>query len=202
MAPRPTLQDDWGELVKVLAEAISANRLPIPEPTIFSGDPLKFNHWKSSFQRLIERKNIPTSEKIFFLQKYVEGAAKEAIEGYFLLDSEDSYYAAWDLLNERYGESFVIVKAFWDKLYAWPKIASRESAELRKFVEFLCSCESAIAHNESLIVLNDGIENQKLTTKLLDWLSTRWNRKATKYQLEHRRFPNFFLFCDIPINGS
>ncbi|KAL6466322.1 hypothetical protein MHYP_G00264550 [Metynnis hypsauchen] len=38
--PKGVLQDDMSEFVKVLAEAISANRLPIPEPTIFSGDPL------------------------------------------------------------------------------------------------------------------------------------------------------------------
>ena len=193
--PRHVVQDDSGELVKVLAEAISANRLPIPEPTIFCGDPLKFNHWKSSFHTLIENKNIPATEKIFFLQKYVGGAAKEALEGYFLIDSEDSYYAAWDLLNERYGEPFVIAKAFRDKLHAWPvKIGSRESADLRKFVDFLRSCKSAMAYNESLNILNDGIENQKLTAKLPDWLSTRWNRKATQYQLEHRRFPSFDYF--------
>lgn len=85
--PRHVVQDNLGELVKVLAEAISANRLPIPEPIIFSGDPLKFNHWKSSFHTLIERKNIPAAEKIF-LQKYVGGAPKEALEGYFFTDSE------------------------------------------------------------------------------------------------------------------
>lgn len=175
-------QDDTGELVKVLAEAISANRLPIPEPTVFSGDPLKFNYWKSSFQTLIEKKNIPTSEKIFFLQKYVGGAAREALEGYFLIGSDTAYAAAWELLNERYGQPFIIAKACRDKLHAWPKIAPKESADLRKYVDFLRSCQCAMAHNESLRVLDDGIENQKLTAKLPDWLSTRWNRKATQYQ--------------------
>ncbi|XP_062413832.1 uncharacterized protein LOC134105270 [Pungitius pungitius] len=194
VAPSSILQNETGELVKVLAEAISANRLPIPEPTIFSGDPLKFNHWKSSFQTLVERKNIPTTEKIFFLQKYVGGAAREALEGYFLIDSEHSYCAAWNLLNERYGDPFVIAKAFRDKLHAWPKLASRESAELRRFVDFLRSCEAAIVHIESLKVLNDDIENQRLTAKLPDWLSTRWNRRATQYQMEHRRFPSFNYF--------
>ena len=182
------------ELVKVLAEAMTANRLPIPQPSIFSGDPLKFNHWKSSFQTLIEKKNIPTAEKVFFLQKYVGVAAREALEGHFLAGSEESYNAAWDLLNERYGQPFVIAKAFRDKLHTWPKIAPRESAELRKFVDLLRSCESAMANNDSLHVLYDGIENQKLTAKLPDWLSSGWNRKATQYQLEHGRFPSFSYF--------
>lgn len=64
VTPRTGLQNDMQELVKVLAEAMNANRLPIPEPSIFSGDPLKFNHWKPSFQTLIEKKNIPTTEKV------------------------------------------------------------------------------------------------------------------------------------------
>ncbi|XP_020556659.2 uncharacterized protein LOC110014220 [Oryzias latipes] len=187
-------QKDTVELVKVLAEALSANRLPIPEPTIFSGDALKFSHWKSSFQTLIERKNIPAAEKMFFLQKYVGGAARESLEGFFLTGSEASYEKAWNLLNERYGEPFVIAKAFRDKLHAWPKIAHRESSDLRKFVDFLRSCESAMVENENLNVLNDAIENQKMAAKLPDWLSTAWNRKATEYQLEHRRFPKFGYF--------
>lgn len=37
-------------------------------------------------------------------------------------------------------------------------------------------------------------ENQPLTAQLPEWLSTRWNRKATQYQLEHRRFPSFDYF--------
>ncbi|XP_039859773.1 uncharacterized protein LOC120716337 isoform X2 [Simochromis diagramma] len=173
---------------------MSANRLPIPEPSVFSGDPLKFKHWKASFQTLIERKNIPTAKKIFFLQKYVGGCVKEALDGYFLIGSEDSYEAAWNMLNERYGEPFVIAKAFRDKLHTWPKVTGKDSAELRKFVDFLQSCQSAMTNNENLNILNDGIENQRLAAKLPDWLSNRWNRKATEYQLEHKRFPRFSYF--------
>ena len=192
--PHSVPADNTASLVKILAEAITANRLPIPEPPIFTGDPLKFNLWKASFQTLIERKNIPTVEKIFFLQNYVGGVAKEAIEGYFLSDTEESYLAAWDLLNERYGDSFIIAKAFRDKLHAWPRIAPRDSVELRRFVDFLRSCEVALAQNVHLKVLNDAMENQFLITKLPDWLMNGWNRAATQYQLLYRNFPNFSYF--------
>ena len=197
------IHDSTGELVKVLAEAMSANRLPIPESSVFSGDPLRFKQWKASFQTLIERKNIPTAEKIFFLQKYVGGCVKEALDGYFLIGSEDSYTAAWNMLNEHYGEPFVIAKALRDKLHTWPKLQAKESVELKKFVDFLQSCKSTMATNENLNVLNDGIENQRLAAKLPHWLSNRWNRKATEYQLEYRQFPRFSqLLCNVPVNGG
>ena len=94
-------EDDTTALVKALAEAISASRIPLPEPTVFSGDPLRFNDWKVSFQTLVDRKNIPAEEKIYYLRKYVGGSAKRAIESYFLLGTEPAYYAAWDILEER-----------------------------------------------------------------------------------------------------
>lgn len=56
-------EDNTAALVRVFAESISASRLPIPEPTTFNGDPLRFNDWKE----LIDRKNIPAEEKIYYL---------------------------------------------------------------------------------------------------------------------------------------
>ncbi|KAL0197594.1 hypothetical protein M9458_006134, partial [Cirrhinus mrigala] len=52
---------------------------------------------------------------------------------YFLLGTDAAYYAAWDTLKERYGGSFVIAKAFRDKLTSWPKIGTKDSAELREW---------------------------------------------------------------------
>ncbi|XP_023817899.1 stress response protein NST1-like isoform X1 [Oryzias latipes] len=60
---------DGANFVSILAEAISANRLPTPEPTIFTENPLKFKGWQVSFQTLIDQKNIPKNEKLFYLQR-------------------------------------------------------------------------------------------------------------------------------------
>lgn len=126
--------------IKTLAESISASRLPIPEPVVFSGDPLRFKDWKMSFQTLIDRKAIQVNEKIYYLRKYVGGPAKTAIESYFLLGTESAYHAAWKILEERYGSPFVIAKAFRDKLNSWPKIGPKDSCELQEFSDFLRSC--------------------------------------------------------------
>ena len=39
----PTSHEAPNDLVRTLAEAITANRVPIPEPEVFKGDPLKYN---------------------------------------------------------------------------------------------------------------------------------------------------------------
>lgn len=103
--------DSTAELVKVLAGALTANRIPVPEPSVFSWDPLKYNDWKLSFETLIDQKNIQDKEKIYYLRRYVGGQAKNALEGYFLLGTESAYAAAWEILEERYGNPFTIAKS-------------------------------------------------------------------------------------------
>ncbi|XP_054868580.1 uncharacterized protein LOC129349422 [Amphiprion ocellaris] len=182
------------DLVKTLAEAITANRIPIPEPAIFTGDPLQYNDWKLSFQTLVDRKNLPIQEKLFYLRKYVGGSAKKAIEGNFLVGTDTAYSAAWEILNERFGDPFVIGKSYRDKIQSWPKINTKDSKDLREFADFLSSVESAMLYIQSLQVLNDCVENQRIAAKLPDWLSARWNRKVTEFQDEQKMFPDFSHF--------
>lgn len=86
---------------------------------------------------MIDRKSIPAEEKFFYLQRYVGGAVEKALEGNFLLGTESAFCAPWKILEERYGNPFLIAKSFINKLYAWPKVGTKDSLELRKFVDFL-----------------------------------------------------------------
>lgn len=78
-------------LAEAIAESINVSHLPVPEPSVFMGDPLRNNDWKMSFQTLIGRKNIPVNEKTYYLCKYVGGPAKRAIKSYFLLGTDAAY---------------------------------------------------------------------------------------------------------------
>lgn len=195
-APMPQVQNS-SDLVNVLAEAISANRLPTPEPALFTGDPLKFKDWRLSFDTLIDRKNIPKNEKLYYLRKYLGGAAKKAVEGFFLLGTETAYDSAWQLLEKRFGDPFIIGKSFRDKLHGWPKISYKDGCELREFADFLKSCEAAMPHIKTLEVLNDCTESQKILLKLPDWLVSRWNRKAMEARQENARYPPFKVLVDF-----
>ncbi len=130
MSPEPqalttsSSNESTADLVKVLVGALSANRITVPEPSVFSGDPLKYSDWKLSFEILIDQKYIQDKENIYYLRRYVSCQAKKALYGYFLLGTESAYAAAWDILEERYGNPFTIAKSYRDKLQAWHKISS------------------------------------------------------------------------------
>ena len=147
-----------------------------------------------SFETLIDRKNIPQKEKLYYLRQYLGGTAKTAVEGFFLLGTEAAYESAWQLLEKRFGDPFIIGKAFRNKLQDWPKINSKDGRELRDFADFLRSCEAAMPHIKTLEVLNDCNENQKILLKLPDWLVSSWNRKAMEARQAYFEYPPFKEF--------
>lgn len=115
----------------LVQDSIIINRLPMAEPTVFSGEPIHFIEWKSVFMSLIDQKGIYAADKLYYLKKYVSGPACKCLEGAFYRNDEEAYQDAWKKLNQRYGQAFVIQKGFREKLSSWTKIQS-EDAERRK----------------------------------------------------------------------
>ncbi|KAK0134290.1 hypothetical protein N1851_030141 [Merluccius polli] len=182
-------------LAQALQESLALTRLPTPEPTVFSGDPLKFTEWSTSFEALIERRCSNPVDRLFYLQRYIAGEAKSFLEGSFYRKDEEAYQQAWDRLNARYGNSFVVQRAFREKLNTWPKIGGKEFLKLREFSDFLQTCSSAMSHIKGLQVLNDCEENQKMLAKLPEWVTSRWNRYVMEQLDRGQEYPSFHEFA-------
>ena len=80
---------------------MQAGKLPAPEPGVFAGDVTKFEEWLMSFELLIEGRGINEAERIHYLKRYLGGSAREAIEGYALLPSDEAYREAKAQLNKK-----------------------------------------------------------------------------------------------------
>ncbi|XP_023197668.1 uncharacterized protein LOC111610010 [Xiphophorus maculatus] len=196
-APEVTINPESSNLAEAIASSLSISRLPVPEPTVFSGDPLRFTDWKMSFMTLIDRKPLPASEKMFYLRNYLAGEARKAVEGFFYRDSESAYIGAWKVLQDRYGNAFIIQKAFRDKLARWPKINANDSLALREFSDFLHGCKEAIPHVKGLAILSDCEENHKLLKKLPEWIVRKWSRIVVDELDESGDYPDFKCFTEF-----
>ena len=121
----------------------------------------------------------------------------QVVENYFLLSSGGAFEEAKNLLEERYGDPFIIAGAFRDKLEAWPKMGTRDAKVLLRFSDFLKQCSAATAQFSSLSILNDCRENRKMLAKLPEWFVSRWNRLVAKTKEEKGEFPSFQVFVDL-----
>ena len=193
---------DATTLAEALAASISLTQIPALEPPVFDGDPLKYHDWSTTFRTLIEEKKIPEHDKIHYLKRYVSGPAKEAISGYFMLRSSTAFEEARALLEERYGNQFVVTEAFCDKLEAWPKVQGRDGKGLRRFGDFLQQCKAAMAEMKGLEILNDTRENRKMLQKLPDWIVNRWTRLVADKKKKESIFPPFSEFVKFIVDEA
>ncbi|KAK0132883.1 hypothetical protein N1851_032005 [Merluccius polli] len=198
VAPSPEIRRKVDACSAVTADLLQLMRVRLTEggePTVFSGDPLKFTEWSTSFEALIERRCSNPVDRLFYLQRYIAGEAKSFLEGSFYRKDEEAYQQAWDRLNARYGNSFVVQRAFREKLNTWPRIGGKEFLKLREFSDFLQTCSSAMSHIKGLQVLNDCEENQKMLAKLPEWVTSRWNRYVTEQLDRGQEYPSFHEFA-------
>ena len=106
----------------------------------------------ASFEAIIESKVDNPSEKLYFLNQYTTGRAKELIKGCMQRRSFTSFDEAKDLLKKHFGDPFRIASAYISKLTAWPSIKPNDNEALHIFSIFL---EQALNAMESQEYLND-----------------------------------------------
>ncbi len=181
-------------LARSFKDCVSLHKLPPPEPSVFTGEVIRYVEWKASFKTLIESKAISTMERVYYLKRYLGGEALRAVQGFFYNTSNESYEGAWQLLEERYGHPFKIQKAFRDKLASWQRINPRDANGLQQFADFLKACNDAMPHVPALQILNDSEENRRLLSKLPDWAAARWNHKVTQTPDDTGNYPGFEEF--------
>lgn len=70
----------------------------------------------------------------------------------FLSGTDEAYKTTWQILQERYGRSFVVAKAFRNNLTSWPRVGPKDSIDLR-----VLRLPSRLSSHS---VLNDCGENQ------------------------------------------
>ena len=183
----------------------SVSRRPLPEPRQFSGedcsDFLDYPSWRCSFQTLIANSGISNPERIYYLGSYVKGKALEAIKGYLAIGDDSSYHAALSLLDERYGNHFVLCNAFRVKLDSWSKISNNDRAGLRSYADFLNQC--LLAKNKfNLNILDDEFENVKMLDKLPSWMTGKWARIVYDSRRNTNSFPAFSEFVNFVTRES
>ena len=196
------IQSKLIEVAKLLAETQNQSRLPLPEPGIFDGDLLQYPVWLKAFETLIEGRAVRPSERLHFLGNYVKGEAKEVVDSFLLLDSEDAYDKAKEMLKKRFGDPFAVAATCRKKLESWPKIHPHDNTALRKYSDFLVQCQKLMEKIGSLRVLNDDHENRKLVSKLPKWASNRWNRFAFNWEEENKVFPPFSEFVKFVVKEA
>jgi hypothetical protein len=182
-------------LREAIVEAVSATK--IPEPPVFKGNPLEYTLWKIKLNAMMQNLRLGDGNKIMYLSKYLAGKALEVVQHLFLVDSDNTYDIAIELLDKRFGDPFLVSEAFRTKLEEWPDIKADDFEGLRSLSDYLKQCVTAKRHMEGLRILDDNRENQNILRCLPQWLILKWREKIVEYREKFDRFPPFEYFSEF-----
>ena len=115
-------------------------------------------------------------ERLHYLAHYTAGEAREAIQGFLLLRTDEAYSKAKGKLMERYGNNFITAMTYKQRLRNWSVIKPGDGKALRQLADFLEGCEVASGEAAGLKVLGDVHENNILLRKLPKYIVDRWKR--------------------------
>ena len=184
-------------IAQTFSDSINKSRLPVPTPPVFDGDPLKYVNFKKSFVALVENRGVPASDKLYYLQQYLTGEAKSAVEGCFFGSDETAYRSAWERLEKRFGHPFTIQQSLRNKLKEWPRVPPDDGRALQDFCDFLRTLQEAMLYVAGLRVLDDYVQIQEISAKLPNWCRNRWTRIVTTNMNEGQGYPSFATFVNF-----
>ena len=102
-------QDEGGEeYLETMKRLAVASLLPKSELAVFDGNPLKYFVFIRSFKNNVEKDTNNFSRRLQLLIQFCTEKAKRVIESYILLEPEEGYWKAKNMLAERFGNVFKV----------------------------------------------------------------------------------------------
>ena len=144
--PAATTVQGLIELAKSLADQVSLNRLPPPEPSMLFGDPIQYPAWKAAFKTLIDRRCIPAAERFYVaflggtggaskcsmivpvLVSHCENPEREILVNALLDTQSDTSFILEDTCNDL-GLSFIGVKLSLSTMYAEKRVIDSQNVK-------------------------------------------------------------------------
>ncbi|XP_067927966.1 uncharacterized protein [Watersipora subatra] len=184
-------------LLKGFTEALAVGNKKSVEPEVFQGEVLKFSDWEVDLDAYLQTEKIVGNHKMRHMKKFIDGEARRSIEAHLATNTETAYEEARTILKERYGNEHTIARNFHKRLSEWPQIRPKDPTGLREFSDYLCYLQTAMKSMPQLGILNNCIENERMTTKLPDWLRRRWPRVVGQKRQTEQRYPTFTEFSEF-----
>ena len=120
-------------------------KLPDIKIKPFTGDYTNWKSFKETFEATIHSKtNISDIQKFSYLNSLLEKDALQAVKGFKL--TAENYKAAWELLNERYGNDQLIISSHMNDIIKLEPVFTPNVKNLRKLYDKIDSNVRALAN--------------------------------------------------------
>ena len=172
-----------------LIDILEAPKLEIPS---FNGDPLKYYVFIRAFEINVDKKINCNTSKLLRLIQYCTGPALTLVQGCAIMESDEGYATARDLLKERFGNPVIIAQAWCDHITAGQSnIKPNDGPALQQYADLLRTCLHTLKAMNALGEISAQSTLRDIISKLPAYLTSRWRREVVRVRHSFRRLPSF-----------
>ena len=162
-----TIERVFQQLTSTLQEGFN---LPKPELLTFSGNPIDYCKFIKNFETNVESKVSDDQMKLSYLIQYCKGEAKSSIEDCVLLNKQEGYKRARDILYSRYGRSHLIARSYVDKLVYDEPIKASDVDALSALALEMQKCEITLFVSD----IDNSDSLRRIVKRLPTYLRVTW----------------------------
>ena len=172
--------------------------LPKREVPVFDGDPLSFKSFIDDFRHLIEVKTSSCQDRLYYLEQFTIGQARDLVHSCLHMDAQQGYTEARQLLHKHFGNEMIIANAYLEKALSWISIKPDDHKSIHSYALFLQECHNAMQNLDYLDELDVASNLKLLLSKLPYILRERWRTRV--YEASQRntrvRFKHLVEFME------
>jgi hypothetical protein len=173
--PRPEEVTTPTQILPATLESImKQNQIPKLELKVSEGDPMDFQQWLVSFEKLVEEATNDPARRLHYLSQYTAGNANVLVSGHTLGQSEQDYQNAKAELKTEFGNPYILARAYIEKIEKWPCIKANDGEALNEFATFLKKCKGSLPSLRHLQQLNTDLYLQEIVAKLPYAVQGNW----------------------------
>jgi len=161
--------------------------LPRRELKSFDRDYMEYQLFANAFDFVVGDKVQDDRDRLYFLEQYTKGEPQDLVRSCLHLDPKIGYKKARELLNENYGDKFLIASSYSEKLLNWPIVKSEDGQELGRLGLYLTTCFSLMNGISYMSSLDHVDTLQKIVAKLPFELRKKWRNKCVEIKENSER---------------
>ncbi|XP_038046026.1 uncharacterized protein LOC119720434 [Patiria miniata] len=164
--------------------------LPKCELVKFNGDPLDYWVFIQSFDGAVGNTSVGANAKLNRLFQYCEGEALEVIRCCAMMQPDEGYAKARELLRERFGNDYRISETWVRRLTEGQQIMPGDCRAVQKMADELRSCTLALKAMDKLDEIDTKRSLALIMKKLPQYLQSKWRSMAVQHLDETGRYPS------------
>ena len=170
-------------------QLLDAIQLPHVELMKFDGDPMKYYMFIRSFENSVDKDTIDYNSRLTRLMQYCTGKARCTSECCCVMNPEQGYLRAKELLKERFGNFYTILDSWVAKITDRPVIRPNDATALQDYADELQSCIETLRAMGKLSELNNQRSLVTVVSKLPVYLQNRWRSQAVDIRRKEGKSP-------------